>query len=719
MRHLIGGLFAGLGLAVAGFFAVLPMRAADAPDPKVLRLPAILSDNMVLQADKPAAVWGWAAPGQTIKVKFAGQEKSATTGADGKWKVMLDPLKVGGPVEMTVEGATTLTVKNILVGEVWLCSGQSNMQVGLNDAANAAEEIKAADFPQMRLFITKLHAPEAPADDLRGQWVECNPQTAGRFSATAYFFGRKIHQTLKVPVGLIQSAQGATMADSWISLEGLKSDPVLEPILKRFEAAAKDPMGWDPHLPTGLYNGEIAPLTPFAIRGAIWYQGESNAGRAFQYRTLFPALIRDWRKARGEDFPFYFVQLANHLKPSAEPANEPWAELREAQALALALPATGMAVAIDIGEGDNIHPKNKQDVGLRLALWALAKTYGQDLVYSGPLYKSMAVEGEKIRVQFAETGGGLEARGGPLKQFAIAGEDKKFVWAEAVIDGAAVVVSSPQVPKPVAVRYAWANNPVGCNLANKEGLPAAPFRTDTWPGVTETAHLLKPGEIPVQARTALPRRMVDPAATMSGNTIEVAVGGTVDRSWDQVKSDAYLYAVQQKFDPATRETRIFLPYGDTRGLYYEVAGIRLTDLEPGNPPALVAEGEGAAGQLALKFHFDKPIRAFRLGGGNAEFQPAHAVAGFEYSIDGKTWKIIHEVGDGGAANQLFDPQKIQADGLNTTDLYLRFYIRDKNNPAILGRGSRIRIRMGGDPGWGDAAQTFARAQWQLVVSGVE
>lgn len=461
--------------------------AADPPTSTALRLPGIFGDNMVLQAEKPAHVWGWAPPGQIVRVSIGNQKKNATTETDGKWELQLDPFKPGEHLEMTVEGGARITVKNILAGEVWLCSGQSNMELRLSQAARAAEEIKEAVYPDLRIFTTKVHAPEKPDEDCKGEWVVCSPQTAGQFSAVGYFFGRRLHQNLKVPVGLIVSAVGATPAENWVRYDVLRSDPILEPIADRFDKTPKDPKGWDVQLPTGLYNGEIAPLNRFPLRGVIWYQGETNVKRACQYRVLFPSLIQDWRKVRGENFPFYFVQLANCGQPSQQPGESDWAELREAQSLALKLPNTGMAVAIDVGEAATIHPKNKQDVGARLALLALAKTYGQKQVCSGPLYKSMKAEGGKIRIAFDETGGALEAKGGILKGFAIAGADRKFVWANAAIDGQTVVVSSPQVPAPAAVRYGWANNPDGCNLYNKEGLPASPFRTDVWPGITENA----------------------------------------------------------------------------------------------------------------------------------------------------------------------------------------------------------------------------------------
>lgn len=349
----------------------------------------------------------------------------------------------------------------------------------------------------------------------------CSPETVPGFSAVGYFFGRELHKELNVPIGLIHTSWGGTPAESWTRRGALESVPDCMPILERFdEAMAKYPeakkkydesmIAWkedvkkakaegknpprrpgapfgpgNPHSPAGLYNAMIAPLIPYSIGGAIWYQGESNAGRAYQYRKLFPAMITNWRKDWGQgDFPFLFVQLANFMAVDPEPVDSAWAELREAQLMTLALPNAGMAVIIDIGEARDIHPKNKQDVGKRLALWALGKSYGKKQVYSGPIYKSKRTEGNKITLEFEHVGGGLAAGGGePLKGFAVAGADRKFVWADAKIDGNTVIISSDEVSEPAAVRYGWANNPV-CNLYNKEGLPASPFRTDDWPGVT-------------------------------------------------------------------------------------------------------------------------------------------------------------------------------------------------------------------------------------------
>jgi sialate O-acetylesterase len=588
---------------------------------------------------------------------------------------------------MTVEGKTKLTLKNILVGEVWAGSGQSNMEMNVSGCVEAAREIAAATYPEIRLFTVEKAVAAKPLDDCKGRWVLCSPDTVGSFSAVLYFFGRDLHKNLKVPLGLIHTSWGGTPAESWTSLEALQADPDFKPLVAKYKAGldtspeahkkfqdalakwelqamAQDPgnkgfdQGWadpkcdlkdwkdmplpgaweqtlnlnidgavwarcettipeawagkdlllelgpiddfdttyfnnekiggigketpnwwqtprqytvpgklvkagpatvavrvwdqwmgggltggpqrlslvggkeadaiklpatwkykvelaipgdrplpprpdepmgpdNPWLPTGLYNAMIHPIVPFALRGATWYQGESNADRAYQYRTLFPAMIADWRKAWGEgDFAFGFVQLANFTPRNDKPVDSDWAELREAQTMTLKLPATGQAVILDIGEAADIHPKNKQDVGGRLALWAEAKVYGQkEVVYSGPMYKSMKIDGDKVVLAFDHAGGGLVVGkkaglaptevvpGGTLAGFSIAGDDKKFVWAEAKIQGDTVVVSSKDVAKPAAVRYAWSNNPE-CNLYNKEGLPASPFRTDEWKGVT-------------------------------------------------------------------------------------------------------------------------------------------------------------------------------------------------------------------------------------------
>ena len=499
-------------------------------------LPSIIGDNMVLQRDMPLPVWGSADPGEKVTVKLCGKTASATADDKGKWRVKLGEMSAGGPFDMTVAGKNTITVKNILVGEVWVCSGQSNMAMSVAGSSTAKEAIAGANFPKYRLLKAAMVPAPEPADDVEGQWVEATSKSVPGFSAAGYFFGRELHKALGVPVGMVQSAWGGTPARAWTSLEAIEANPELKDLAlgyhraferhpdlkekwqeywqtsaKASNAYRKERAKWlaevkkakaegrkappRPKYPKGiaisrgmtsvLYNGMIAPLVPYAIRGAIWYQGEADAGRAYQYRTLFPAMITCWRKAWGQgDFPFIFVQLPNFRQPVTEPGESNWAELREAQSMTLSLPNAGMAITIDIGEADNIHPKNKEDVGKRLAQNALGTVYGKKVAASGPLYESMSVKGGKVCIKFRHTDGGLVAKGGPLKYFSIAGEDKKFVWADAEIDGDTVVVSSGQVAEPVAVRYAWADNPDGCNLYNKAGLPASPFRTDDWPGIT-------------------------------------------------------------------------------------------------------------------------------------------------------------------------------------------------------------------------------------------
>lgn len=634
-----------------------------------IRLPAVVGDNMVLQRGRKVPLWGWADPGETVavKVSWKAKEQRVTVGQDGKWRLDVPAPAVGGPYEITLTGKNTIVLKDILCGEVWVCSGQSNMEWPTASATSGQQEVAAAKYPKIRLFTVQKKIAATPEADCVGQWLPCSPETVGGFSAVGYFFGRCLHKELDVPIGLINTSWGGTVAEAWTSEQTLVKYPEFkaridqiaearanpDASMKKYEqevaqwqkkveaAGAQDvecasiefddsawkqmelPILWEqtevgnfdglvwfrkvidvpdswvgkeltldlgpiddmdttwingvkvgahmesnqwmaprrykvgpgvvkagrnaiavqvldtggggglygqpaqmkikptdatdddaislagpwrykvamslasmpaqpqppswannPNAPTVLYNGMIAPLIPFAIRGAIWYQGESNADRAYQYRKLFPDMITDWRRNWGvKSFPFLFVQLANFMAEKPEPADSAWAELREAQTMTLSLQDTGMATIIDIGEAADIHPKNKQDVGRRLALWALAKTYKKDVVYSGPLYRSMKVRDGKIVLRFDCVGDGLVAKGGPLKGFAIAGADKKFVWADAVIEGKTVVVSSDKVADPVAVRYAWADNPV-CNLYNKADLPASPFRTDDWPGVT-------------------------------------------------------------------------------------------------------------------------------------------------------------------------------------------------------------------------------------------
>ncbi|MDZ7269508.1 MAG: 9-O-acetylesterase [candidate division KSB1 bacterium] len=637
------------------------------------RLPAIFSDHMVLQQKMRIPLWGSAPPGATVTVQLGRQRQTARVDARGQWRVHLHPMPAGGPYELLVWSSDTLRFRNVMIGEVWLCSGQSNMEMPLVSTwakvNNFREEVAAANHPNLRLLLIKRAKSTKPQSEADTEgWKVCDTTSVKNFSATAYFFGRHLQQKLGVPVGLIQSAWGGTVVEAWTSGASLKTVPDIKGFVELLEKTARDsifdqalyeknlqgwhhqiaeldrqaagsdlpwwepqredqnwqvmelPTVWEraglvdfdglvwfrkhitlpetvagrklrlhlgpiddfdwtffngreigrttvfnvprqyevpadlvqagdnviavrvldtggnggfygrpeqlylvgsdsvrvalagawrfqsglrlreiplpppsprtPNRPTVLYNAMIAPLIPYALRGVIWYQGESNAARAYQYRTLFPLLIRDWRRQWQQgDFPFLFVQLANYQAVNTEPVESEWAELREAQTLALAEPKTGMAVTIDIGDANDIHPGNKQGVGERLALQARRIAYGEKLVHSGPLYKGMKIENNRIRLFFDHTGSGLLAGGNQeLRGFAIAGADRKFVWAHAQIAGKTVVVSHPQVPQPVAVRYAWAGNPV-CNLFNREGLPASPFRTDDWPGVTRETHL--------------------------------------------------------------------------------------------------------------------------------------------------------------------------------------------------------------------------------------
>lgn len=501
-----------------------------------VELAPLFNDHAVLQRDREVAVWGTGKPGEQVSVRFAGQEKSVTAGTDGAWLVKLAAMPASKEGrDLVVQGENTITVADVLVGEVWLCSGQSNMEWRVNGTLNAQAEVAAADLPTIRHIKVPLVHRGAPSTAFKAAWTVASPKTAGDFTAVGFYFARDIAKTIDVPVGLIGSNWGGTRIEPWISPAGFRSVAELKQIADQLDlfdpttdagnkahlefmaklkawlpeaeaalAARKAPPTMpvapgstgDQQGPARLWNGMINPLVPYGIRGALWYQGESNGGEGAGYLQKKRALIGGWRQAFGQgDFPFYLVQLANYQNsdPAKPWGGDGWSRLREAQLQALkAIPNTGMAVTIDIGEAGDIHPKNKQDVGHRLALWALAKDYGKAGVYSGPLFASQEVEGSSIRVRFEQIGGGLmvgakkglapteEVKDGKLTWWAIAGEDKNWVAAEARIDGDSVVVSSPAVAKPVAVRYAFAHNPQGANLYNREGLPASPFRTDTW-----------------------------------------------------------------------------------------------------------------------------------------------------------------------------------------------------------------------------------------------
>lgn len=625
----------------------------------------IFGDNMVLQRGQNVNIFGTAEPGELVTVVVREQTALAKADQDGRWIAKLEPLAVGEPFEVLISGKDNqITLKNVLAGEVWICSGQSNMEWSVAASGNPAKEIAAANWPMIRhVDIDNTTSPMPRAEANNSGWQVCSPETAGNFSAVAYYFGRQLHQELDVPIGLINTTWGGTIVETWISAETLSNNDDLRvrvneiqknasqlgaaienyqvqitdwnaKFAKAMENADKDsswandvddsswdlqkipgrwsgalrsfdgvmwyrktidvPNAWKgkaatlmlgkiddsdqtyvngkrvgstdnwnvlrsyeipadsmgddqltiavrvtdfhgeggfhspadamklkvgeetmslagewkykigsdfadlpphptnpamsgPNHPTLLFNAMVNPIIPVTFKGVIWYQGESNCSRAYQYRELFPLLIQDWRTRWDSEFPFYWVQLANFTQAATEPGPSDWAELREAQSMTLKLPKTGQAVIIDIGEARDIHPKNKQDVGKRLALHALAKDYGKDVEFSGPRYRSATREGKHIRISFDHVSGGLVAKGGPLQRFQIAGENQKFVWANAKIDDNEIVVSHPDVPNPVAVRYAWANNPEGCNLYNQAGLPASPFRTDDWPGVTVDA----------------------------------------------------------------------------------------------------------------------------------------------------------------------------------------------------------------------------------------
>ena len=433
----------------------------------------LFSDGAVLQRGQNIPVWGTANEGEKVTVELAGQTATATA-KGGKWKLELKPLEAGGgPFSMKISGDNEVTVNNLLVGEVWVASGQSNMEWTLNQAFQPDVEKPKANFPEIRMITAKKAASLQPLDQIEGSWQVCSPETAGNFSAVAYYFARDLHAKLGVPVGIISTSWGGTPAQAWTSAEGFEGQPELKGYTDQLKAAAdKSPEnGPGPHFPSALYNAMIAPVVPYGMKGVIWYQGESNAGQSKQYQTLFPAMIADWRtKWKLGDFPFLFVQIA--------PFNGQPPEIREAQFLTLAKSKnTAMAVITDFGDAKDIHPKQKEPVGNRLSLAARALAYGEKIVYSGPLYKEMKVAGSEVAISFDHTGGGLVAKDGDLKGFTIAGADGKFVPAKAVIKGDAVVVSAEGVIDPKAVRYGWINVP-DVNLFNKDGLPASPFRTD-------------------------------------------------------------------------------------------------------------------------------------------------------------------------------------------------------------------------------------------------
>jgi sialate O-acetylesterase len=510
------------GIVVAAIFLFTPPLLAD------VSLPSIFSDHMVLQQGESANVWGHAAPGEKVTITAGDQTITTEARPDGRWAVKLTKLSPQGPMELTIAGKNTIRISDVLIGEVWLCSGQSNMDFRIAKSKerpwcgvkNEQEEIANANHPQIRMFIADVVMKDEEQFDVPGKWLVCSPETLGEFSAVAYFFGRDLHQALGVPIGLVLSTYGGSTAQAWMSREAIEKNPDIASMLdgyaksktdwdsgesmKKFEAAQKtyeedsarakqeskpapraprkpgDPRK-DQHSPCVLYNGMLRPLAPYTVKGAIWYQGESNGYNADQYLTTMKSLIANWRDIwQNGNLPFLFVQLANYRGPATQPVqeNSEIARVRDAQLKTLAIPHTGMASAVDIGEEKDIHPRNKLDVGKRLAMTAKNLVYGMDVASSGPLYRSFDKPSPaSIRVHFTSTDGGLVAKDGKLTGFALKDASGRWFSADARIEGETILLSSPEVTDAIAARYAWANNPP-ITLYNGAGLPASPFRTD-------------------------------------------------------------------------------------------------------------------------------------------------------------------------------------------------------------------------------------------------
>jgi sialate O-acetylesterase len=495
-----------------------------------LSLPHFFRDHMVVQRQRPVSIWGTAVAGAEVTVKFKDSTAKTTANADGKWRLAFNSGQADsyGASIVVTSGNTSKTIEDVLVGEVWLASGQSNMAFTMNRVPEYSEVIASADYPNIRMFNAPTVTAVDPQDDIDGVWTKCGPQTVGNYSAVAFFFARKLHQELGVPIGVIKTAWGGKPVETFTSRDALRTLPATkkkvdetlamdadydhEKALGKFQqqleqwkarqaewqkkpadkrgrmakkpARPKRPLDTEGR-PGVLFNSMIHPFIGYTMRGAIWYQGEANAKPgAVPYDETLPLMIRDWRSRWNDDFSFLFVQLANYRFPSTNPGTpDDWALLQDRmRKLLKTTPKTGMAVINDVGEANDIHPKNKKDPGERLALWALANDYGRDIVYSGPLYESSKVSGKTIEVTFDHVGSGLRSRdGGPLKRFEIAGADQIWKWGNAEIKSPdQVIISHPEIPEPVAVRYAWASNPEGANLVNSEGLPTSVFRTDDW-----------------------------------------------------------------------------------------------------------------------------------------------------------------------------------------------------------------------------------------------
>lgn len=515
-------------LIALSFFAVPALRAE-------LKLPAIIGDHMVLQREQADPIWGWDTPGTRITVTFAGQTHAAIAGADGRWTVKLAPMPANAtPQTLTITGTTTRQIQDVLIGEVWLCSGQSNMQFPLWNSGNRHGdyhgdlEAAASRLPNLRLISVPSVGTQERQDTFKGEWQASTPETAGKFSAVGFLFGRYLHQILGVPVGLIGNAWGGSAAEAWIRRSALEQDSRFARLMadavkqeahcqsakakEDYEAALakwkiadekaraqfiqppykpQSPDAWlaGNKRPGNIFNGVLHPTVGYGIKGVIWYQGESNVSQAHEYGSLFPLLIKQWRKEWGQgDFPFYWVQLANFKDIQPQPKESAWAELREAQTRTMQLTNTGQAVILDLGEGNDIHPKNKHDVAARLVRWALARDYGMELAFRSPEFKKFTVSTNKLTIEFDCFGSRLRPFGTyDVKGFAVCGEDKVWQWATGKIVGEnKVEVASDKVSAPVAVRYAWADNPV-CNLFSNEGLPVTPFRTDDFQWSTQPA----------------------------------------------------------------------------------------------------------------------------------------------------------------------------------------------------------------------------------------
>ncbi|MBK8882965.1 MAG: sialate O-acetylesterase [Bacteroidales bacterium] len=460
------------------FFSILVLISVlilSVPSFGQIKLPAVIGDNMVLQQNSEVAIWGWGDPGSEIKVTGSWSKDTVKSKVSNlaEWKLKIKTPAAGGPFTLSIKGNEEVVLKNVMIGEVWICSGQSNMEWSADSKiVNGEEEVKNANHPNIRLFHVRKMGSETPQNNVFAKWETCTPETMRSFSAVGYFFGRNLQQTLNIPVGIIEVAWGGTPAEVWVRPDLVDSDPLLKAC-----AGKLNTYDWWPSKPGVVYNAMIAPLLPYRIAGAIWYQGESNADNYESYRKLFRTLIENWRTDFGNEFPFYYVQIAPFTYGKDSGAKM----IREMQMQTMDVPKTGMVVVSDLVDNvQDIHPRNKQDVGKRLANWALSETYGvKNLIYKNPLYKSMNPEKSKVRISFDNVSSGLKATGEEITCFEIAGADQVFKPAKVKIDGNTILVWSKEIKTPVAVRFSWSNDGIG-NLFSNEGLPVAPFRTDDW-----------------------------------------------------------------------------------------------------------------------------------------------------------------------------------------------------------------------------------------------